>query len=223
MEIHDQLIEKIRTADRSGARQLLTEWAARHGYANLIAEIVEPALQQIGDEWRTTGTFTVAQAYIAAKVAEDMLTEMANHSQTGLAPLPTRGPVVIGNIEEDFHALGRRMVGTFLLSNGWDVRDLGNDVLPVDFVDCAVECGARVIGVSAMMLTTARNIRALRQEIDRRGLTGRLQLAVGGAVFLQMPGLVAEVGGDGTSSNALGAVKLFEELWQRSVDLENGL
>jgi methanogenic corrinoid protein MtbC1 len=157
---------------------------------------------------------SLAQAYIAAKVAEDILDKIVSVHQ--ISQLKSRGPVVIGNIEDDFHALGRRMVGTFLRAEGWEVHDLGNDVPAVDLVDQAVVVGARVIGVSAMMRTTADNIRAVRTELDRRGLTGRIQLAVGGAVFVIRPELVQTVGGDGTARNALEAPALFEKLQARA-------
>ena len=90
-------------------------------------------------------------------------------------------------------------------------------MVPGDFVDAALANGARVIGVSAMMLTTAENIRALRSEIDARGLGGRIQLAVGGAVFKLRPELMLEVGGDGTASSAIQAPELFERLWAHSL------
>ncbi|MEI6877096.1 MAG: hypothetical protein WCL50_18435, partial [Spirochaetota bacterium] len=41
---------------------------------------------------------------------------------------PFKGKAVIGNIEEDFHGLGRRLVASFLRTSGWEVHDLGNDV-----------------------------------------------------------------------------------------------
>lgn len=220
MDIQQALIEKIRQADRIGANVLLDNWAALHGPDRLLREVLEPTLRLIGEEWSQQESFTLAQAYIAGKVAEDALTRIA---QLNLQPpLPARAAelVVIGNIEEDFHALGRRMVGTFLRAEGWLVHDLGNDVPPADFVDRAQEVGARVIGVSAMMLTSARNIRGVREEIDRRGLKGALKLAVGGAVFLTCPGLAETVGGDGTASNALNAVRLFERLRLESVNQE---
>ena len=114
--------------------------------------------------------------------------------------------MVIGNIEEDFHALGRQMVRTFSRAEGWDVIDLGNDVPAAEFVSKALAAGARVIGVSAMMSTTAGNVAKVRAEIDRRGLNGRLRLAVGGAVFVVLPGLADEVGADGSAPNALAAL-----------------
>jgi methanogenic corrinoid protein MtbC1 len=105
------------------------------------------------------------------------------------------------------------MVGVFLRAAGWKVVDLGNDVSPAAFVDAALEHGARVIGISAMMLTTAENIRAVRSELDARGLSGRIRLAVGGAVFKLRPELVREVGGDGTTASAIQAPSLFDRLW----------
>jgi methanogenic corrinoid protein MtbC1 len=217
MDIQHALIEQICLGDRAGANALLDTWGTEHGYERLLIDVLEPTLLLIGDEWRSSESFTLAQAYVAAKVAEDVITKIATLNRQEAETQRAKGPVVIGNIEEDFHALGRRMVGTFLRLDGWTVHDLGNDVSPAMFVDKAIEVGARVIGVSAMMLTTAHNIQQLRTEIDHRGLTGRIQLAVGGAVFLVCPGLVAEVGGDGTARTAIEATRLFDRLWEESV------
>lgn len=217
MDIQHSLIEMIRQADRSGASVLLDAWAAEHGYERLLAEVLEPTLLLIGEDWHSTEAFSLAQAYVAAKVAEDALLKIAERKKVDAVAPPTKGPVVIGNVEEDFHSLGRRMVGVFLAADGWIVYDLGNDVPAAEFVDKAVAVGARVIGVSAMMLTTAQNIKQLRAELDRRGLSGRIQLAVGGAVFLVCPGLDREVGSDGTARTAIDATGLFDRLWIESV------
>jgi methanogenic corrinoid protein MtbC1 len=96
------------------------------------------------------------------------------------------------------------------------VHDLGVDISPAQFLDKAEETGARVIGASAMMYSTAKNVARLREEIDRRGRTGRIQLAVGGAVFKLRPELVEAFGGDGTAASAVEASALFERLWQRA-------
>ncbi len=213
MDIHESILDCIRRADRAGAKALLVDWAAVHGSTQLLTEVLEPSLKRIGDDWSTQEAFTIAQAYVAAKITEDVLNMMAGNLPSGEVTSAGLGPVVIGNIEEDFHALGRRMVTTFLRASGWIVHDLGNDVPASEFVDQAIATGSRVIGVSAMMLSTARNIRRVRDEIDRRGLTDQIKLAVGGAIFVVRPGLVAEVGGDGTAANAIGSALLFKQLW----------
>ncbi|MHC1789910.1 cobalamin B12-binding domain-containing protein [Solidesulfovibrio sp.] len=213
------LFEHIIEARRDKAVELLTAEGTAKGFDHVVHAVLEPVLVEIGERW-ATDRLSLAQGYVAGKVAEDILLQMAQS-----APLPEqerKGPVVIGNIEDDHHALGRKMVGIFLAAAGWEVLDLGNDILPVQFVDAAEESGARVIGVSAMMLTTAENIGLVRRELDRRGLRGRVQLAVGGAVINLRPELVHMVGGDGTCANAIQAPALFDRLWARALAAQSG-
>ncbi|MFQ5343212.1 MAG: B12-binding domain-containing protein [Anaerolineae bacterium] len=213
---HSQLLDLIQSADRRGANALIDEWAGVHGYERAVIELLDPVLQAWGEKWAAGEEVSLAQGYIAGKIAEDVLLQAAAERTKDPAPGALKGPVVMGSIEDDFHSLGRRLVTTFLCADGWEVCDLGNDVLASEFVDQAVEIGAKIVGASAMMYTNAMNIKKVRAEIDRRGLTGRLQLAVGGAVFVLRPELAAQVGGDGTARTAIGASDLMAELWDRA-------
>lgn len=216
-KLQSALYQYILDADRNAANKLIEEWAADYGYERVLTEILEPVLQMISDKWEAPEGLSLAQAYIAGKVAEDIMEKLLKEREKlDIAPPQTKGPVVIGNIEDDYHSLGRKLVVIFLRTAGWEVYDLGNDVLPSDFVDKAVEVGAKIIGASAMLYTTAENIKKLRAEIDRRGLKDRIKLAVGGAVFILRPELVKEVGGDGTAKNAILAVDLIDKLWNNS-------
>jgi methanogenic corrinoid protein MtbC1 len=205
----DQLLKAMISTDRPGAARVIDQ-ALADGLASerIIADILDPALVQLDRLWGQESV-SLAQTFVAAKIAEDVLLRCVPKVRT--SP-PHNTPVVIGNIEDDFHSLGRRIVGSFLRAAGWEVYDLGNDVLPEQFVDKAIEVRAVVVGASAMMQTTALNIRKLRDLIDARGLKGRLKLAVGGAVFGWRPELVSQVGGDGTARNAAGADALFQRL-----------
>lgn len=208
------LYERILQVDRKGALAVANEWIDVNGYQSTIEELLEPALLLFGEHWMKSKDVTLAHGYIAGKVSQDILEKVMALKGEGIdVGKKLKGPIVMGNIEDDYHALGRMMVVNFLRSSGWEVHDLGNDTLAAAFVDKAVNVGAEVIGVSAMMYTTAVNIKKLRQEIDERGLADRIKLAVGGAVFILRPELVAEVGGDGTAKNAFTAVKCIDDLW----------
>ncbi len=212
-ELIKSLLHRIITADRQGANQIIDQWAQHHGHEKAVLEILEPALVLFGECWAKDDNISLAQGYIAAKIAEDALNRAVLDKKQDNFITDIKGPIVVGNIEDDYHALGRRMVVTFLKTAGWKIYDLGNDVTPTEFVDKAVEVGAKIIGVSAMMEMTAQNIKKLRLEIDRRNLKGKIQLAVGGAIFKLRPELVKEVGGDGTAGNAIMSSKLMAELW----------
>lgn len=199
----------IARADYEGGLALIDRYVAEIGGRALLEEVIEPVLADIGRLWEVDpDSVVLAQGYVAAKMVDRSMASIAGGEA---APLPGR-VAVLGNIEDDFHALGRKLVATFLRAAGWTVHDLGNDVPPADLLDAALDKGARVIGVSAMVRSSALNIARLRELLDARGLSGRIKLAVGGAVFGIDPALVAAVGGDGTARNALGAPALFERL-----------
>lgn len=206
----NRLIEAILLGDQIGAMLLLDSLAEHFQYQKTITEVLEPALEEIGNRW-VAEQISLAAGYLAGKIAEDTLIKALARQE--IVP-GNKGPVVIGNVEDDYHSLGRKMVGIFLQTAGWKVIDLGNDVMAEDFVEAALQHGAPLIGASAMMFTTALNIQKIRQEIDARGLTGRIRLAVGGAVFKIRPELVAEVGGEGTAAIAVEAPRLMEQLLQ---------
>jgi methanogenic corrinoid protein MtbC1 len=216
IETREQLLEAILNADRQSANQLLDDWATQFGVEKTINEILDPTLEDIGKIWESSTDLSLAQAYVSGKISEDFMLKHVSLQGNHTLYTEDRGSIILGNIEDDFHSLGRKMVGIFLRAAGWKVIDLGNDVLATEFVDKAVELKARVIGISAMMYSTAVNIKKVRDEIDKRKLTNQIKLAVGGAVFRLRPELVAEVGGDGTTGNAMNANLLFEKLWSES-------
>lgn len=202
------LIDHIFVGERQQAMALLCHSSESSGWRKTIFTLLEPALEEIGRRWEAEH-ISLAAGYLAGKIAEEVLLRAAEREQA----LPeTRGPVILGNTEDDYHSLGRKLVAIFLRTGGWKVIDLGNDVLAEDFVEAAVQHEAKIIGVSAMMLSTAENIAKIRNLLEQRGLSGDIKLAVGGAVFKLRPELVTEVGGDGTAANAVDAPRLMARL-----------
>lgn len=209
----DVLLKAILEGRLDDAMAYLTAEAEREGYASTISASLEPALMAIGELW-SQEKISLAQGYVAGKLAERVLdAALASEDSSGFKA-SRRGRAVLGNVEDDYHALGRRMVASFLRLDGWEVVDLGNDVEPARFVDAALESDARIIGVSAMMLSTAQNLPRVRDEIEARGLGGRLRLAAGGAIFRLRPELVRELGADGTAATAIEAPALFRALYE---------
>lgn len=205
------LLELIIDANRDAAVNLIEEAAVGIGYFSAINLILEPVLLEIGDMW-SKEDISLAQGYVSAKITEDILVKAVKNSDWQNQGNRNMVPVILANIEDDFHALGRKMVGTFLQASGWKVIDMGNDVTASEIVDAAVQFNAPIVGVSAMMYTSALNIKKVRDEINSRQLQNRIKLAVGGAIFKVRPQLVQEVGGDGTASSATQVPDLFSAL-----------
>jgi len=81
----------------------------------------------------------------------------------------------------DVHDIGKNLIKTILSNNGYTVHDLGKQVPVSVIVDRAAECGADVIGLSALLVSTSRQMPAVVRELDRRGLA--VPVLVGGAAI----------------------------------------
>ncbi len=210
---NEPLFLAVKKSNRILANAIIDEYAREHSYREALCDIVTPIMYTLGELWLKEET-TLAQTYVAAKISEDTLNKAIQKGEYEETSSDNHRVAVIGNVEDDFHSLGRKLVGTFLSASGWEVIDLGNDVSPAEFVETAVSHGSHVIGVSAMMYSTAQNVENISAILARRNLKNDIKLAVGGAVFKLTPTLVKEVGGDGTASNATDAPRLFNELFE---------
>jgi methanogenic corrinoid protein MtbC1 len=201
----------IYNGEKEKSLMLLTEWSSESSFKDVIFNILEPMLLEWGKLWMQ-GKLSLADGYLSGKVAEEFYLAASKNSEYISSNQQKKGTLVIGNIEDDFHPLGRRLVSIYSQTAGWNVIDLGNDVPAELFVEKAIENKADIIAVSAMMFTTAKNILKVRTELDKQSLSGKIKLAVGGAVFKLRPGLVLELGGDGTADTAIEAPELFDRL-----------
>lgn len=214
MKIENKIVQLIDKADLFNAKNTLLHWIDTHPEEDSVERVILSILEQVGEKYVSQEEISLAQAYVASEVIASAIERFSQTSKKECGDEDAKGPVVLANIEDDFHSLGRQLLITILKANQWHVVDMGNDVPAKRIVDKAVEVNARVIGVSAMMYTTALNIKKVREELDARNLSASIKLAVGGAVFNLRPELVQEVGGDGTCKTALGAPQIMSELWE---------
>jgi len=214
MEVAEQqqmIAHLINEGEKEDAIQLLTGWSEQTSFKDVIFNVLEPLLVTMGKRWMK-GELSLAHGYLSGKIAEEFYLIAAKDPVFNSSTAQPKGTVVLGNVEDDFHPLGRNLVGIYAQAAGWNIIDLGTDVPAELFIEKAIEHNASIIAVSAMMFTTAKNILKIREALDHHALSGKIKLAVGGAVFKLRPGLVAEVGGDGTAETALEAPELFEKL-----------
>ena len=127
---------------------------------------------------------------------------------------PEAGRVVLGTVQGDLHDIGKNLVGILLRGAGFQVIDLGTDVPAVRFVDAAVEAGARVVGLSALLTTTMPRMAEVVALVRERGLAGRLKVIVGGAPVTQA--FADEIGADGWGFDAESAARRVKDLMEGS-------
>ena len=124
--------------------------------------------------------------------------------------IPSVGRVVIGSVHGDLHDIGKNLVGIMLKGAGFDVIDLGNDVPPDTMVATAVEQGAAVIGMSALLTTTMPVMSDVVGLLRERQPDGRIRTIVGGAPVTAA--FAREIGADAYGFDAANAVDVVKDL-----------
>lgn len=118
--------------------------------------------------------------------------------------------IVIGVIEGDTHDIGKNLVKIMLDTADFEMIDLGRDIPPDEFVAAAVAHDASVIAISTLMTTTEGGLGEVVRLLEEKNLRGRFKVIVGGGPLSQKK--ADDIGADGYSANAAGAVKLVQGL-----------
>jgi corrinoid protein of di/trimethylamine methyltransferase len=172
-----------------------------------------PGMNEIGEQFGAGQLFLpdVIMAAEAMKKATAILQPEMNRLGTQREVM---GKVVLGTVKGDVHEIGKSLVGTLLSASGFEVFDLGVDVPFEAFAQKAKEVNADIVGVSALLTTTMTGQKQVIAALENAGLRPQVKVIVGGAPVTR--GWANEIGADGYSEDALGAVQLAKKLMGKS-------
>lgn len=209
--------EAVFDTDRERALRLVREAVAAGIPPEVVVfEAVIPALEHRAPPAGGAVELSLAQHFMTSQIAADVTEELVPMFHR---PPEIIGRVVIGNCRGDLHTLGKRIVMGCLRAHMIECHDLGVNVAPERFVDEAVARGAGVIGISAMMVHTARGPNGclkVREILRQRALEERIKIVVGGAAFRFDPHLYRAVHADAWAADAVGAVPVITKLLQET-------
>jgi len=120
------------------------------------------------------------------------------------------GKVVLATVQGDIHDIGKTLVGTMLSAYGFQVYDMGVDVAIPTIVQKAREVGADIVALSALLTTTMVRQRDVIEALEDSGMREKVKVMVGGAPVTQE--WVQQIGADGYSEDAVGAVSVAKKL-----------
>src|SRR5579864_7729810 len=173
----------------------------------LISSSMVPAMDQVGRLFEAEEYFVpeLLLAGRAMKSAMELLRPLMTAAGQRFA---TR--VVIGTVKGDLHDIGKNIVASMLEGGGFEVIDLGADVAPEKFVAAVEEREPHVVCMSALLTVTMPAMRTTIDALKSAGLRERVKVLIGGAPVTTE--YAREIGADGYSENASGAVSLVKRL-----------
>ena len=174
--------------------EVLTETMNRVGDLFAKLEIFLPEIMMAGDA--LTAVVKVLGPYLESAGGREL-----------------KGKIVLGVIKGDLHEIGKNIVKLILETSGFEVRDLGYDVDPLDFIKAAEKMGADFIGVSSLMTTTMPGQKEIISLLKEKGIRDKYKVVIGGAPTSQL--WADKIGADLYCIDAKSAPELMVDLLKK--------
>jgi 5-methyltetrahydrofolate--homocysteine methyltransferase len=178
MEPEEALHWHILRRKKEGVEDWIDRSVDKIGAVPTLNQVLLPAMKEVGDKFGA-GELILPFVLQSAEVMKRAVAQLENYLDK--IEGHTKGKVVIATVFGDVHDIGKSLVNTILTNNGYTVVDLGKQV-PVDtIINAAVEQEADAIGLSALLVSTSKQMPICVQELHERGL--EFPVLVGGAAI----------------------------------------
>jgi len=202
-----QLFEAVVNGD-ARTSQAVTQQALAEGIDPLLLvnDYMVPAMDEVGRRFESNEYF-VPELLISARAMKAAL-DLIRPLLTARGDQPV-GRVAIGTVKGDLHDIGKNLVASLLEGGGFEVFDLGVNVAPEKFIETVRQKNANIIAMSALLTTTMPSMKTTIEALKQAGVRDQVKVLVGGAPITQK--YAEEIGADGYSENAVGAVALAKK------------
>ena len=208
-----ELYEALRKAIEEGddvraaevARELVKDPATLQGAVDTAIE----AIRLVGDRFGE-GEIFLPEMMLAAEAMQAFMKIVEPELEKIAGQAKAFGTVVLGTVKGDIHTIGKDITATMLSASGFEVRNMGVDVAPMDMIEAAERDGAQIIGLSALMTTSMPYQKEVIDLLTELNARDDYWVIVGGGPLT--PEYAESIGADGWARNAAGAVRLCERL-----------
>jgi 5-methyltetrahydrofolate--homocysteine methyltransferase len=178
MEPEEALHWHILRRKKDGVEEWIDRSVEKIGAVPTLNEVLLPAMKEVGDKFGA-GELILPFVLQSAEVMKRAVAQLENYLDR--IEGHSKGKVVIATVFGDVHDIGKSLVNTILTNNGYSVVDLGKQVPVEAIIEAAVENEADAIGLSALLVSTSKQMPICVQELHQRGL--EFPVLIGGAAI----------------------------------------
>jgi 5-methyltetrahydrofolate--homocysteine methyltransferase len=179
MPVRERLYYRIVHRKKEGVEADIDQAVAESGDAvDVLNNVLLPAMKEVGDKFGA-GELILPFVLQSAETMKKAVAQLENYLEK--AEGSTKGTVVLATVYGDVHDIGKNLVNTILTNNGYTVHDLGKQVPITRIIDKAVEVNATAIGLSALLVSTSKQMPLAVKELHHQGHT--FPVMIGGAAI----------------------------------------
>jgi len=178
MSVDERIHWMVVHRKKEGIEAQLDEAGVRENPVRVLNEVLLPAMKDVGDKFGA-GELILPFVLQSAEVMKKAVKHLEQFLEK--AEGYTKGKVVLATVYGDVHDIGKSLVNTILSNNGYTVFDLGKQVPVNTILEKAAEVGADAIGLSALLVSTSKQMPLCVKELDKRGMS--IPVLIGGAAI----------------------------------------
>jgi 5-methyltetrahydrofolate--homocysteine methyltransferase len=178
MEPEEALHWHILRRKKDGVEEWIDRSNEKIGAVPTLNDVLLPAMKEVGDKFGA-GELILPFVLQSAEVMKRAVAQLEKYLDK--VEGYTKGTVVLATVFGDVHDIGKSLVNTILTNNGYTVVDLGKQVPISTIIDAAKEHDATAIGLSALLVSTSKQMPACIQELHSQGL--EFPVLIGGAAI----------------------------------------
>src|SRR5205807_987137 len=178
MEPEEALHFHILRRKKEGVEDWIDRSVEKIGAVPTLNDVLLPAMKEVGDKFGA-GELILPFVLQSAEVMKRAVAQLERYLDK--IEGYSKGTVELATVFGDVHDIGKSLVNTILTNNGYTVVDLGKQVPISTILDSAVERDATAIGLSALLVSTSKQMPACVQELHAQSL--QFPVLVGGAAI----------------------------------------
>ncbi|UCF96182.1 MAG: corrinoid protein [Spirochaetaceae bacterium] len=206
-----ELCKAVETGDQDKGKDLATKLVEGGTSPLEIIDALTKVMDEIGEKFARLEIF-LPEMMMSGEAMSKVVEILTPHLKAGGGGQP-KGKIVLGTVKGDLHEIGKNIVKLMLQTGFFEVKDIGVDADPMNFIKQAEEYGADIIGASSLMTTTMPHQKEMIDILKDEGKRDKYKVVIGGA-----PTTVEwaeEIGADLYAPDAGSAPKLFAELLKK--------
>jgi len=200
----DMILKAILTGNKDDLMDQVESLLKVQDPLYISQEILGKAMEEVGKLF-SKGNIYLPQLLLGAETVQpifDYINEKYPHRRA------YKGNVLLATVEGDIHDIGKKIIGTVLRSNGFEIVDIGADISADEIVKSVQHFQPDILGLSAMMTTTVDQIGIVSALLHRNKMN--VMTIAGGASVNEE--LAQKYKIDGYCKNAASVVDLCQKL-----------
>ncbi len=180
-KLHWKILHRVKEGVEADIDEIINRETTntKHEVAvHTLNNVLLPAMKEVGDKFGA-GELILPFVLQSAETMKKTVSHLENYLEK--VEGVTKGTVVIATVYGDVHDIGKNLVKTILANNGYTVIDLGKQVPAETIITESVKANATAIGLSALLVSTSKQMPLIVNEMQRRG--HKIPVLIGGAAI----------------------------------------